>query len=116
MRAGPTRWGVSSGAPSSRVSSLFTKRGTVPRCPLAHPFGGARPQLVYDDFRPAVASQLAGQPHGETLPEGARLAVPDAEHVTQVPNRLLPCRDQNPVPIRKPVTYVDAVERAHDLR
>src|SRR5216683_8071394 len=115
MRAGPTRWGVSSGAPSSRVSSLFTKRGTVPRCPLAHPFGGERPQLVYDDFRPAVASQLAGQPHRQTLPEGAGLAVPDAEHVTEVPDGLLPRRDQNPVPIGKPVKYVGAVEPAQDL-
>src|SRR5258707_10648812 len=104
MRAGPTRWGVSSGAPSSRVSSLFTKRGTVARCPLAHPFGGLRPQLAHYDLRPAFASQLAGQPHRQTLPEGAVLTVPDAEHRTETPDRLLPRSDQNPVPIGKPVT------------
>src|SRR5712692_1122810 len=115
MRAGPTRSGVSSGAPPSRISSLFSKRGTVPGCPLAHPFGGQRAQLVHHDFRPVVAGELAGEVHGETLPEGAGLAVSDTEYLTDVPDGLLPSRDEDPLAIGKPVKYVGAVEAAKDL-
>src|SRR6266702_7425256 len=115
MRAEPTPWGVSSGAPLSRISSLFSKRGTVPGCLLAVPLGGERTKLVHDDFRPAVASELSGEAHGETLPEGAGLAVPDAEYLTEVPDGLLPCRDEDPLAIGKPVKYIGAVESAQDL-
>src|SRR5712691_11439501 len=115
MRAGPTRWGVSSGAPLSHVSSLFSKRGTVPGCSLAHPIGGERAELVHDDFRPAVASELAGEAHGETLPERAGLAVPDTDYLPEGPDGLLPCRDEDPLAIGKPVKYIGAVQPAQDL-
>jgi len=75
----------------------------VPGCPLAHPFGGERTELVHDDFRPVVASELAGEARGQALPEGGGLAVPDTEHPAEVPDGLLPCCDQDPLAIGKPV-------------
>src|SRR5712691_13157724 len=112
MRAEPTRWGVSSRSPASRISSLFSKRAIVPGCPLAHPLGGERAQLVHGDFRPVVSGKLAGQAHGQTLPECAGLAVPDTEYRTELPDGLLPCRNQDPLPIGEPLKYIGAVEPA----
>ncbi len=62
-----------------------------------------------------VAGELAGEAHGETLPEGAGLAVSDTEYLTDVPDGLLPSRDEDPLAIGKPVKYVGAVEAAKDL-